>query len=174
MTTISRPTTFVDRSSAVRPISTTAGTNDQDLRVAIRPVTDQLRATHAGIPSAARFAAIAYRPAGDRTSPPTSAVMLTDGDDGIGNLVHLARALAKRAGARFVEPEAVCRWCGSPVSVDLDFCPTEPGRDCAGAHGKSETGYRLRVVDERGLKPAVTTPWTGYALGDPHRGRCAA
>lgn len=130
------------------------------LTVAIRPVTDDLRQAHADIPRAARFAAVlhladeyGYR----------EAVWQTDADDGIGNLVDATRTLAKRTGVRFVEPEAVCLWCGSPVPVDRDFCPVDPGspgRDCAAAHGVSETGYRLRA-----LKPVVNTPFTGYPLG---------
>ena len=58
--------------------------------------------------------------------------------DGLGNIVTWARIIAEHRGARFVEPDACCEYCGRPVAADTRYCPSG---DCDLMDGTRETAW---------------------------------
>jgi hypothetical protein len=46
------------------------------------------------------------------------------------NIVDTGRVLAFETGARFVEVDDACLYCGRPAAVGATYCTPRPGRDC--------------------------------------------
>lgn len=143
MSRIPTPTTNVDRRPTERLIEQWS---NPVVKVAIRRITPQFRRDHEGIPGVARWAAVAYLMDG------RCVVWLTDADEGVGCLVTTARTLATQDDVRFVEPDATCPWCGSPIdTIDAEraFCAPTPSRDCEALYRGRETTWRERNVQPR-------------------------
>lgn len=139
----------------------------RELTVAIRPMTSALRNSCLELPAGARWAAVVYN------SHSHAVVFATERHDGVGNLVTYARWVANQHGARFVEPEACCEYCGLPVDADLRWCPpVQHGRDCEALdRGSDNTGWRheypavvafdVAVAGARAAADAIRPPRAG-------------